>query len=260
MTDRGDGVVAVAMYPFDAVRAGLDQLWPLIHRHLGFGPASLSWDLDLQASWGRSDLLLGQTCGWPLVSQLGDSVEVVGVFDPTVPEGRDGTYRSVIVSRSPAPLAEQLADPRLRVMVNNDDSLSGFVSLRTVFADHGRAVDAPIFTGSHLASVRGLADGEADLASIDAVSWALICESEPRVAAGLHVVGQGPRVPCLPLIAAAGLPPVDGRPVVEHLRAAIGDACGDPAAAEPLAAIHARGFVAKSATDYAPLRGLAGAL
>lgn len=260
MRDSAGGVVALAMYPFDGVHGALERLWPLIRRQLGFGPEELAWDLDLHSSWRRPDLLLGQTCGWPLVTQLGSAVDVVGVFDATVPEAHDGTYRSVLVSTSSVTLNALLANPGLRVAVNNADSLSGFVSLRTVFAEHGREIVAPTFTGGHLASVRCLAAGDADLASIDAVSWALIGEADPALVADLRVVGHGPRVPCLPLICAAGLRGPDGRPVVDDLRDAIAAVCADAASAEPLAAMHARGFVAKGAGDYAPLRGLAGAL
>lgn len=260
MTDPADGLVVLAMYPFDSVRDALDRLWPLIRQHLGFGPDALAWDVDLHSSWQRPDLLLGQTCGWPLVSQLGESVEVIGVFDAAVPEARDGTYRSVLVSSSPAPLDVQLANADLRLAVNNDDSLSGYVSLRTVCAQHGRRVDAPIFTGAHLASVRSIASAQADLASVDAVSWALICQSEPDLVEGLHVVGHGPRVPCLPLICAAGSISPDGRPLADQLRHAVAAACREPAATDLLTSMLARGFVAKSAADYAPLRRLAGAL
>ena len=260
MTSSSDGLAAVAMYPFDAARAALDELWPMVRRHLGFGPAELTWTLDLHSSWRMDHLLLGQTCGWPLVSQLGEAVEVVGVFDATVPEAHDGTYRSVIISRSAQSLAAQLTDPSLRLAVNNDDSLSGYISLRTVCADHGRSVDSPLFTGAHLESVRAVAAGAADLASIDAVSWALIGDADPDLVGDLHVVGYGPRVPCLPLICAVGLPPVDGMPVVSHLRRALGAACATVEAQPLLAALHARGFVEKTPADYAPLRVLSGAL
>jgi ABC-type phosphate/phosphonate transport system substrate-binding protein len=259
MTERGHGFSAVAMYPFPGVTTALNQLWSRVRHHLGFGPQQLSWDVDLHGSWRRSDLLLGQTCGWPLVSQLGDSVEVVGVFDATVPEAHDGTYRSVLVSCS-VPLAEQLAGPRLRVAVNNDDSLSGYVSLRTVFAEHGRHLEVASFTGAHLASVRALAEGDADLASVDAVSWALIGEAHPSMVSGLHVIGHGPRVPCLPLITAAHQVGPDGRPVVDHLREALSAACAEDDAAPLLDALHARGFRARTNDDYQPLLQLAGAL
>lgn len=256
----GPLVVALAMYPFDTARAALDQLWPMVREHLEFGPTELTWTLDLHGSWRLEQLLLGQTCGWPLVSQLGDAVEVVGVFDVTVPEAHGGTYRSVIISRSERPLAAQLADPALRMAVNNDDSLSGYVSLRTVCAEHGRSVDSPLFTGAHAESVRAVATNNADIASIDAVSWAFVADTDPQLVADLHVIGFGPRVPCLPLICAAGLPPVDGTPVVEHLRRALAAACASAEAQPLLAALHARGFVEKSVADYAPLRLLSGAL
>ena len=93
-----------------------------------------------------------------------------------------------------------------------------------------------------------------------AVSWALIGDTDPHLVADLHVIGSGPRVPCLPLICAARLPPVDGMPVVDHLRRALAAACAQAEAQPLLAALHARGFVAKTFADYAPLRVLSGAL
>ena len=245
------------MYPFEPARRALDLLWARVHDRLGFGPAELSWHIDPHDTWLRPDLVVGQACGWPLVTRLRDAVEVIGTFDALVPEAGEGTYRSVIISRSDAPLAQQLAQADTRFAINSDDSLSGCISLHAIAGEHGRVVDHPLVTGAHRSSVAAVAAGEADLASIDALSWALICDAEPRATAALHVVGHGPSVPCLPLITAAGAPPFDGEPVVVHLRRALAQATAEPDVAAALAIARIGRFFVRDAADYAPLLRLA---
>jgi ABC-type phosphate/phosphonate transport system substrate-binding protein len=83
-----------------------------------------------------------------------------------------------------------------RVAVNGYDSLSGWVSLRVAVAPLGPV----LLTGAHARSVEALQHEEADLACIDAVTWALLRRHRPGAVAGLAVVGHGPVIPCLPLI------------------------------------------------------------
>jgi ABC-type phosphate/phosphonate transport system substrate-binding protein len=257
LTSSSDGLAAIAMYPFEPARRALDLLWARVHDRLGFGPAELSWHVDPHDTWLRPDLFVGQACGWPLVTRLRDAVEVIGTFDSLVPDAYDGTYRSVIISRSDAPLAQQLAPAGTRFAINSDDSLSGCISLHAVATEHGHVVDHPLVTGAHRTSVAAVAAGEADLASIDALSWAFICDAEPRATAALHVVGHGPRVPCLPLITAAAAPSVSGEPVVAHLRRALIGATAEPDVAAALSTARIGRFLARGAADYAPLLRLA---
>ena len=74
---------ALGMYPLAHLRDAYDRLWSSMRSRLDVddAPASLSWDADVHASWRDPGLVLGQTCGWPLVTQLDGAVAVVGSFD-----------------------------------------------------------------------------------------------------------------------------------------------------------------------------------
>ena len=79
-------------------------------------------------------------------------------------------------------------------------------------------------TGSHVQSMRAVVAGDADLASIDAVTFEHAVYADPRLGAGLHVIGHGPMVPTLPLVCA-----VSRASTVDALRSAIDAAMADPA-------------------------------
>ncbi len=248
MTVSSGEVASLAMYPFASLRAATDELWSVIRRHLGAGPDRLEWAIGVPEVWHHPALLLAQTCGWPLVTELFDSVAVVGAFDYDVPGAERGTYRSVIVSPHSVTLDELRSRPGAVAAVNGTDSLSGRVSLQHVW---GSAPERVIMTGAHLESVRALAEGRADLASIDAVSWDHFGRIEPALVKRLHVIGAGPRVPCLPFVAARR-----HVALVPALRAAFAAAVADPAASEACATLRVREFVPFDLADYLPLRSL----
>lgn len=243
-------VAALAMYPLAGLREPYDALWAALRERLmaaGLAdvPESLEWDRDLHQTWADPDLLVGNTCGWPLVTELEGKVAVIGSFDMDVPFAADGHYRSVLVAAKPVPFGEWRSRPGTVLAVNTLDSLSGWVSLAH---EWGTIPDEPLVTGGHLHSMRAVASGAAHVASIDAVSFEHVVRSEPMTG-GLHIVGHGPRVPTLPLVCAArhaGLVPV--------LRRAIADVVLDPAMRDVLAALRIRGFVPldRSAFDHLP--------
>lgn len=248
MTAPGSAIASLAMYPFAPLRSAAGELWSIIRGHLGGGPAALEWVVVAPEVWRHPDLLIAQACGWPLVTELTDHVAVVGTFDHDVPGGEHGTYCSVIVSRHDTTLEALRARPEVVAAINSRDSLSGWISLQVAWGGEPQKV---LETGAHQQSVKALASGRADVASIDAVSWAHVCHLEPALVDGLHVVGAGPRVPCLPIV--AGWRHANE---VGAVRAAFAAAVADPAAAEACAALRIRGFVPLEFADYAPLRTL----
>lgn len=255
MTAAGRGRASLAMYGFPPVRPHLDHLWSLVVGALPSLPPALEWDVDLHAQWRDPSLALSQTCGWPVVTELSDlvasgAVRVLGTYVPAIAGVEGHTYRSVLVARSPEP--GTLVG--VRAAVNSVASLSGWVSL--VHAVHGAGASwqgEVLLTGSHADSMVAVRDGCADVASIDALTFALQCRWFPDVVAGLHVVGHGPRVPCLPLIAgpaAAAIP-------IGALREAIREALLDASSASARDALLIRDFVPLDAADYAGLTALA---
>lgn len=241
-------VASLAMYPFMPVRSATNSLWSVIHQHLGWGPSALEWEVMTPEVWHHPSLLLAQTCGWPLVTQLADEVAVVGTFDFDVPGARGGRYQSVLVSPHPVTLDELRARPDVVAAVNSTESLSGWISLQSEWGGRPPSI---IESGSHTESVRALAEGHADVASIDSVTWALISSLEPQLVGGLSVVGSGPLVPCLPVVV-----PMRHESHVDALRAAFTAAVADPAAADACAALRIRGFVPLELADYLPLLSL----
>ncbi|NND76412.1 MAG: PhnD/SsuA/transferrin family substrate-binding protein [Ilumatobacter sp.] len=240
------GVAALRMYDLDEVRAPCEQLWSAVASRLDDAPRELTWTGAPGVEWSDPDLVLGQTCGWPLVTDLRDAVTVVGAFDYDI-AGADGRpqYGSVLVASEARPLD---AFRNTVAAVNGTDSLSGWVSLGVAVADAARP--APFFsrlveTGSHRASVEAVRSGDAALASIDAVSWALLERHVPSLTRGLVVVGNGPTVPTLPLITAA--------PDPEPLRDALDAALADPATADSRAVLLINGFHRLDLSSYEAL-------
>jgi ABC-type phosphate/phosphonate transport system substrate-binding protein len=183
------------MYDLPGVEVDVDALWAAIAECIDADPVRLRPD-DLHRHWRSGAFVLSQTCGFPLVEML-DDLAVVGVFTTAVGVEDGSHYRSVIVEParpSPGPLA-----------INSWDSLSGYVSLAHFLAEERteelatRSLSAMI-TGGHRYSLAAVADGVASMASIDAITFDILCRTAPDTVAAVRVVGSGPKVPCLPLV------------------------------------------------------------
>ncbi|MFZ4718301.1 MAG: PhnD/SsuA/transferrin family substrate-binding protein [Ilumatobacteraceae bacterium] len=241
-------IAALGMYPFAHLRDAYDALWVAVRAQLADGPDSLDIDIDIHDSWLRDDLLLGQTCGWPLVARLTGTVEVVGAFDVAVPFAREGTYRSVLVASKPLGVAEWRADPSTVCAVNGMESLSGWISLQWAW---GGVPPRLLETGAHVESVRAVAEGRAHLAAIDGVSWEFITESQPALAGRVNIVGHGPVIGTLPLVTSKA-----NAHRVGELRAGLAAAVEDPLLAPALARLRIRGFVPCGLEAYSALPAL----
>ncbi|MDU6433736.1 MAG: PhnD/SsuA/transferrin family substrate-binding protein [Pantoea sp.] len=167
--------------------------------------AEVEWPADLLAHWRADDLLLSQTCGYPLVAMLPD-VQLVGAFQLSAP-GCDGArYRSWLVARQEDEDCA-LADFRgRRAVANSVDSHSGYNALRYLIAplaQAGRFFSSTLLSGSHRQSLADLRAGKADIAAIDCLSWALLRRHAPHELSSLAIVGETPLCPAPPLIASA---------------------------------------------------------
>lgn len=240
-------IASLAMYPLAQVRAATNELWAAVRRNLGWGPGELEWNVLTPGIWSDPDLLLAQCCGWPLVAELPDSIAVLGTFDYAVPDSVDGTYRSLIVTGTDRSFDELRADPSTLAAVNDHSSLSGWISFQHVWGGKPQNY----VTGAHIESARALVAGRAQVACIDAVSFHLFEEFEPTAVTGLRVIGQGPRIPCLPIF-------VPGQHIakVPELRSAFATAVADPSLAEARRALRIRGFVIRDRADYLPVLNL----
>ena len=163
-------------------------------------PLALSWPQDLQRHWRDPDLLLSQTCGYPLVSAL-PQVQLVGTYHYRVEGCSGANYSSWLVVREEEP-GERLEDFRDRVAAyNSQDSQSGYNSLRALIAPlarQGRFFRQAIASGAHYRSLAMIRAGQADIAAIDCVSFALLKRAQPQAVTGLKIIGRTAAAPGLP--------------------------------------------------------------
>jgi ABC-type phosphate/phosphonate transport system substrate-binding protein len=203
---------SLPMYDFPEHREHTDRLWSLVADALRAegiaAPDHLARPSELPADWLRPDLLLSQTCGLPFVRRLRGRVELVGAADHGLPDCAPGNYRSRIVVRGGMSVGS-LADLRGRVAaVNSDESQSGAGALRTAVQpfSNGRPFFAHVIrTGSHLGSIMAVAEGRAEVAAIDAVTYAMALRHRAE-ARFLRVLSSTPETPGLPFITRPGAP------------------------------------------------------
>lgn len=236
------------MYDLEPLRAETDALWSAIAAALRArgieAPERLARPAHLPDDWLRPDLLLSQTCGLPFARRLRGRVGLVGGVAYDVPDCSPGSYRSRIVVRAGDP-AQAIEDMKGRIVaINSDDSQSGSGSLRMVLRELG--APHPFFariieTGAHVDSIRAVARGDADIAAIDAVTFALASRFMPEVQ-GLRVIGLTPKTPGLPLVTRLGRP-------TEALFEAVGEAI-EAVGPAVRAALMLRGVVQRREEDF----------
>ena len=207
-------VASLPMFDLDELRSAHDALWSAIAYELRLrgiaAPESLSRpDVPLSRHWRDPDLLFSQTCGFPYAAYYRPALSLIGTFHYELPvDDGPGFYRSLLVARSSD--RRVAADPTMTdlrafsgatVAINNRDSLSGCVSLGVTLLDCGvDQVGDVVVTGAHVDSLAEMQAGRVDLAIIDALTFALLCDVRPSAVHGLTVIGNGPRIPCTPLV------------------------------------------------------------
>ena len=170
-------IATLPMYDWPEVAADVDRLWARIATALrdhGFDPpAALDRSRSLDDRWLDPDLLVGQTCGLPLVLRLEPEVTVIGAFDHGLVAAQPGDYHSVVIVPGDDD-ARSIADLNgATVAVNGTDSQSGHGVWRHEMVTAGierSRLGPTIDTGSHRASIHAVADGRARTAAIDAIS------------------------------------------------------------------------------------------
>jgi ABC-type phosphate/phosphonate transport system substrate-binding protein len=245
---------SLPMYDLPGLDAATDAWWvglAAAFRAEGLDevPDNLTRGGDVLELWTAPDLFFSQTCGYPLTHALAGEVALVATPVYACPGCEGGSYHSEILVRSDD-AAEALADLRgRRAAMNGADSQSGCSALRHAvadLADNGRFFAEVRTSGSHLQSMRLVAEGAADVCAIDTVTYHLIIRTQPQVAEGLRVLATSATAPALPYIARRDLPDVD----LTRLRSGLARACADPSLAEVRAALLLAGIEVRPLSDY----------
>jgi ABC-type phosphate/phosphonate transport system substrate-binding protein len=246
---------ALPMYfpPREALQAFWAALAGLLRDDGAVAPADIPDTLnhapDCHAQWLAPDLLLSQACGYPLVTQLAGRVQLVGTFAYDAPGVQGIAGRSPLICRA-GDRRRSLAEFAGSTLAFNDTvSQSGFNALRALLANTSRRrpfFAARLQTGAHYQSIAAVREGRADMAALDAVSWALWQRGQPGLAAELQVFGQTDAYPGLPLITSLQTAP----PAVAALRRCLQHLATDTALAGLRAPLLISGFEASTLGDY----------
>ncbi|WP_299676923.1 PhnD/SsuA/transferrin family substrate-binding protein [uncultured Roseobacter sp.] len=215
-------IASLPMYDTEGTRAANDRLWALIRQAYGAGPPTLDRQTDPHQMWASPDLVLSQTCGLPYRSQLHDRVTLVGTPDYDVDGCPPGYYRSHVVVRRDDPRPDLAAFRRARLARNDVRSQSGWAAIEGHLSENeydfsfsGWTLD----TGSHAGSVQAVAAGRADIAAIDAVTWALLAR-DTALTSELRILLSTRPTPGLPLITAKAR---EAAPLFAAVKAALQD-------------------------------------
>jgi ABC-type phosphate/phosphonate transport system substrate-binding protein len=246
-------IAVLPMYDFPWTVAANDALWASISVRLDDAgveaPLRLTRGGDLAALWRRPGLIFGQTCGYPYRTELKDGVTLIAAPEHSFSGCEGALHRSFIIRRVDDP-RRALGEFRGAVgALNARDSNTGMNLFRATLAPIAGGSPffrATIVTGSHEASVAAVAEGGADLAAIDCVSFALLKRGRPELIERVAVVAESSASPTLPFIAAAGLPQTTINAVHEALFAAL----ADPNLAHARAALGLKGARAVAPADY----------
>lgn len=215
-------IASLAMYDFGPLMAANDRLWVGVRDHLRAqgiaAPDALTrGEAAYWPAWESPDLILSQTCGYPFRARLHDRVTYVGTPDYGVEGCAPGHYRSVFIARAGDARAGMADFDGARFAYNEGLSQSGWAAPQIHAAKLGLRLPPALQTGGHRLSALAVAEGRADIAALDAVTFAHLQALDP-IAARLKVVGLTDPTPGLPLITATGRDPA---PIFAAVSAAI---------------------------------------
>ncbi len=254
------GIASLPWYDIPEVRWANDRIWAAIRHSLAeMGVSSLPFTLERdsppEVQWLSPRLHLSQACGYDVVLPFRNAVRVVAVPLYQVDECAPGEYRSLVVVRESSAY-QCIADLRGAVCsINTPTSHSGMNGLRALvapLAQEGRFFSAVRVSGSHEASARAVREGAADVAALDALTFALLKEHRPRALDGIRTIGFTSPMPAPPIVTSAA----SGDEHVMLIREALRRAVGDAELESARAALHILGYRNADAALYEPIAQL----
>ncbi len=269
----------LGMYDGGELGAANDALWGAIAARLESAgladvPRQLERHLPLADLWGSRDLLFGQTCGHPFAARYYGRLRLIAAPRYALPGCREGRHRSFVVVSARAPVRDLAALRGARAAINDDESMTGRHLLGDLVASVGGAAgffSEVQITGSHAQSLARVANGDADIAAIDCVTYAHLQRSAAEMVAETRVLLHTRETPTLPFVLSATqseeTAALVGRALVEamadpattearHTLALVGLETLDPAAYDVTLGVAARAdavFAGSAAASQGPI-------
>lgn len=238
------------MYDFGAAQPHWTYIWEKTRDHLRAdgidAPQKLTRSADPWLDWRDPQLLLSQTCGLPFRTDLHDTLTLVGAPVWSVPDTAEiapGRYHSVILKRADDARQDISAFEGARLAYNDPLSQSGWGLMHQLCLSKDISFSACLRTGSHHASAVALAQGRADIAAVDVVSWAHVQRVEPCCST-LSILTRTTDSPALPFVTAQ---PDLADPLFHALKSALMEA---PAALREALCFAPEGLTPAKVADY----------
>lgn len=210
-------------------------------------PVELSFGRPSVPNAIGEEVLFSQTCGYPLQTVYRGQFVLLGAPTYNFPGCGAATHRAFVIVRkdSGCKTVEDLRGSRFAL--NSRYSNSGMNLPRIMLARRGITAQffgSVIETGSHTESIRRVAAGDLDAASIDCVTYGCFSDYHSEKMSDLRVLGETPESPAIPFITSVATPPDQ----IDALRSALLRLANDPSR-EPVL----RGLRIKTITAVDPM-------
>ena len=215
-------------------------------------PIELSFSrLSVPEAIGR-EVLFSQTCGYPMQTIYRGQFTLLGVPTYDFPGCGAASHRAFIIVRKDSGL-KSIEDLRgSRFALNSRQSNSGMNLPRIMLARRG--ITAPFFravteTGSHTESMRRVAAGDLDAASIDCVTYGFFNDCCPDKVSALRVLDETPESPAIPFVTSVATPAGQ----IDALRSALLRLANDPSRKSAVSGLHIKAITAAEISAYRPI-------
>jgi len=248
---------SLPMYNLPGMRAANAAFWQALsgllrEEGVADAPEQLAFDRSPVPDRIGEEVLFTQTCGYPLQTVYRGQYTLLARPCYEAPGCQGSTHSAFIVV--PAGSAFRgLEDLRGgRFALNSRHSNSGMNLPRRLFADlaGGRPFFSEVVeTGGHGASMKLVAAGAADAASIDCLTYVFAQDYAPESVAGLRVLAQTPPSPSIPFVTSHLTDPA----AVQVLKRSLERMSADPAFRPVLAPLRIARIEAAGEEEYSAL-------
>jgi ABC-type phosphate/phosphonate transport system substrate-binding protein len=208
-------MAGLPMYALPEMAEANAALWAALRQEIGeAAPEALTPSPLALPPRIAPDTLFSQMCGYPLRTFYEGQYRLLGTPLYDLPGCRlrpDGvpTHCSFLIVKASSFVWVTAHLRGARFVMNGPDSNSGMNLARRLFAPlarDGRFFGEVLTSGSHLRSMEMVAEGLADGATIDCVTFGFVSRFRPALTARLRVVAETPASPAIPFITAAATP------------------------------------------------------
>ena len=185
-------IAGLPMYLFPQTKAAHDAFWALVRDELRVrgidAPKHLSHDAPPYDVWGADDLVLSHICSLPFRLRFKGEVTLIAASDYGLDGCSPGMYRALFIVREDHPAEAPTDLNRATLALNSSDSNSGWGDAANWALARDIRFRPTVWTGSHQNSVRAVAAGEADFATIDAQTFRTLQRIDPATKS-VRVIG-----------------------------------------------------------------------